>query len=240
MGISADTLVRGYQFDGVTGLKTGANLEDLATRATLANASELLDQVTLETYLCPTLAVYRARLKDGAVTAAKIAAGAVGSSQLATGAVTAAKVAAGGAIPPALDTQTFHMYRASPAYNTTGYAEKVYLDTDWWDYNNCTDLANSRFVAKVQGVYHLDALVTLAAFGSSVVTQAQIRKNGSPCINGEYTTNSAAHANHASGCVKLAVGDYVELWILRSSATAQSVSMGVEVTFLDGFLVATY
>jgi microcystin-dependent protein len=90
MGITADTLVRGHQFDGATGLKSGENLEDLVTRATLAAGSELLDQDTLETFLDAVLGVYRARVKDGGITTAK----------LADGAVTAGKLAEGAAIPP--------------------------------------------------------------------------------------------------------------------------------------------
>lgn len=73
MGLTTDTLVRGFQFDGQTGHKTAANLEDLVTRATLSAASELLDQETLETFLDAVLNVYRARIKDGSVTVAKLA-----------------------------------------------------------------------------------------------------------------------------------------------------------------------
>lgn len=77
MGVTADTLVRGHQFDGETGHKTGADLEDLVCRATLTAASELVDQDTLETYLDEVLNIYRARIKDGSVTAAKLAPGAL-------------------------------------------------------------------------------------------------------------------------------------------------------------------
>jgi len=74
MTISADTLVRGQQFEGATGEMNGEKLEDLLTRATLANGSELLDQATLETFLDEVLAVYRARVKAGSITRAHQAA----------------------------------------------------------------------------------------------------------------------------------------------------------------------
>lgn len=76
MAITKDTLVRGHQFAGQTGLKSGADLEDLVTEATLADGSELVDQETIETFLCPTLAVYRARVvNNGMGPAVSLAAG---------------------------------------------------------------------------------------------------------------------------------------------------------------------
>lgn len=59
----ADTFVAGHDFTSATGLKTGAQLNDLVTQATLTNGSTLLDQATLETYQDGS--VYRARVADG-------------------------------------------------------------------------------------------------------------------------------------------------------------------------------
>lgn len=77
MGIAADTMVEGQDFDAATGEQTAAALEDLVTRATLSKDSELLDQVTLETYLDTDF--YRARVKDGSITLAKLAAAVQGA-----------------------------------------------------------------------------------------------------------------------------------------------------------------
>jgi len=65
-------------FDGSpTGLKTAEDLRNLVTKASLTNGSQLLDQATLETALDPALGIYRARIKDAAITTAKLADGAV-------------------------------------------------------------------------------------------------------------------------------------------------------------------
>lgn len=76
MGITADTFVRGIDFASATGEKTGANLEDLATRLTPTNGSELVDQDTLVTYLDGVLGVYRIKLA-AALSGAVVPAGAI-------------------------------------------------------------------------------------------------------------------------------------------------------------------
>ncbi len=83
MGLTKDSMVRGAEFDGVTGLRSGEQLEDLVTRASPAVDSEIVDQDTLETYLDDILSIYRFRVKDGSITAAKIAAGAITNEHLA-------------------------------------------------------------------------------------------------------------------------------------------------------------
>jgi len=70
----ADSFTRGYTFDGATGAKTGADLEDLVTQAMFAASSPALDQTTLE---------------DDGAGAARIKAGGVDTAQIATGALSA-------------------------------------------------------------------------------------------------------------------------------------------------------
>jgi hypothetical protein len=78
MGLMNDLFKRGYDFNTATGLKTGANLEDLVTRAVPAASSQLVDQSTLETYADATItddagvAINRLRVKDGGITSAKL------------------------------------------------------------------------------------------------------------------------------------------------------------------------
>lgn len=50
MGLMNDLFKRGYSFNAATGLKTGANLEDLVTRAVPVAGTQLVDQSTLEDY----------------------------------------------------------------------------------------------------------------------------------------------------------------------------------------------
>lgn len=85
MGLSKDAFVRGHTFDGTTGLHTGEQLEDLVTRASPADGSEIVDQETLETYLDDILSIYRIRVKDGSITEDKIADGAITNAKLAEG-----------------------------------------------------------------------------------------------------------------------------------------------------------
>jgi hypothetical protein len=74
-----DIFKRGYGFDGETGEKTGANLEDMVTRAVLVDGSQLVDQASLETYEDTGVtdddgaAIYRARVKAGGITGAMLA-----------------------------------------------------------------------------------------------------------------------------------------------------------------------
>ena len=84
-GLTKDSFVRGYQFDGATGLHSGEQLEDLVTRATPSNGSEAVDQDTIETYLDEILNLYRFRVKDGSITAAKLADGSITNAKLAEG-----------------------------------------------------------------------------------------------------------------------------------------------------------
>lgn len=83
MSLMNDLFVRGYAFSAATGEKTGANLEDLATRAYPTVASEIVDQVMLETYSDSGVVddggnpINRIRIKDGSITQAKLASAAV-------------------------------------------------------------------------------------------------------------------------------------------------------------------
>ena len=69
----------------MTGLRSGEQLEDLVARASPAVDSEMVDQDTIETYLDDILSIYRFRVKDGSITGAKIAAGAITNEHLAEG-----------------------------------------------------------------------------------------------------------------------------------------------------------
>jgi hypothetical protein len=82
MGLMSDLFKRGIQFDGVSGLKTGANLEDLVTRAVPVSGTQLVDQVCLTDAASGSLvddtgaAVRQLTIKDGGVSGIKLANGA--------------------------------------------------------------------------------------------------------------------------------------------------------------------
>jgi hypothetical protein len=104
MSVMNDFFKRGYLFDGVTGEKSGANLEDLVTRAVPVAGTQLVDQVTIEDYADAGVVdgngdpVRRLRVKDGSITVDKMAVNAFLGGPLLSSLVTAAAmVDAGGA-----------------------------------------------------------------------------------------------------------------------------------------------
>jgi len=66
----ADGFVEGHTFTGETGLKTGANLDDLIKKASFAAGSDALDQTTLDDD-----GAGAARIKDGGVDTTQLADG---------------------------------------------------------------------------------------------------------------------------------------------------------------------
>ena len=113
-----DTLIKGFPFDGATGLKTGANLEDLVTRAILTAGSEMLDGVFLTTIL--DAGENKATIKDLSIIAAKIAAATITEDKLAFSTVL------GGPIIAAADGTNFGNV------TQTGWAANPIADaTDW-------------------------------------------------------------------------------------------------------------
>lgn len=79
MTLMNDLFVRGEPFNGETGEKTGAQLEDLVTRAYPAASSQLVDQVTIESYSDANVtdddgnAINRFRVKAGSLNATHFA-----------------------------------------------------------------------------------------------------------------------------------------------------------------------
>lgn len=102
----ADNLVRGVQFDGATGIKTGAQLEDLVTLASFAVGSEMLDQTTIE---------------DNGAGKARIKALGVGTSHVAANAITDAKIRQGAALTVIGVTGNATANVADIAAGTDGY-----------------------------------------------------------------------------------------------------------------------
>lgn len=80
MALISDIFRKGFLFLAATGEKSGANLEDLVTRAVLVSGTQMVDQVTIEDYEDTGLQddfsnnLRRLRVKDGGITLAKLAA----------------------------------------------------------------------------------------------------------------------------------------------------------------------
>jgi hypothetical protein len=80
MTVMNDFFKRGYQFDGATGEKSGANLEDLATRLVPTAGSQLVDDSSLQIFADTGgivddagVAINRVRVKAGGITEAMLA-----------------------------------------------------------------------------------------------------------------------------------------------------------------------
>ena len=99
MGLMSDLLKRGYNFASATGEKTGANLEDMVTRAVPVSGSEMVDQVFLTDAASATItddagdALRQFTIKDASITAAKIADGTITGAKLAATAMFGPSVA---------------------------------------------------------------------------------------------------------------------------------------------------
>jgi len=94
----SDNFVRGAQFDGATGQKDGATLEDLVTLATFAVGSAALDQTTIEDD-----GAGKARIKDLGVSTAKVAANAITDAKIRQGAARSVIGVAGNATADVAD-----------------------------------------------------------------------------------------------------------------------------------------
>ena len=112
----------------------------------------------------------------------------------------------------------FRVYR-SAAQSTTNGTSKILFDTKLFDKGNEFDVTtNNRFVAKIAGIYNFSATaqsLSLANF------QLILYKNGAAVSNG--INASGASVNQGSivtDKVQLAVGDYVEVFMIASAAVA--------------------
>lgn len=86
--LATDNFVRGYTFDGATGEKTGADLEDLVTQAYLnrndTGTNRIYDNITIN---LDSSSPPRLQIKDYSVSSTKIATGGVASVNIADGTI---------------------------------------------------------------------------------------------------------------------------------------------------------
>lgn len=241
MPLSGDTLVVGHSFAAATGVKTGANLEDLVALATPASGSEMVDQATLEDYADGGLGVRRFRLKDGALAAsaagrAKMAAGfftadATGLGKFADGFLTAdatgrAKMADGFVTAPqigALPRFSMHKNGVDQSIPATTWTKIAYAVADQDTESGC-DFVNNRYVCQVDGSYAFAAVIRMKLV-SGYAPSLSLRLNGA-----DYCVLDAAQNGPTNIGVCLAVPpialvatDYVELWVYSSAPIARNL-----------------
>lgn len=211
MGVSKDVFVRGHTFDGATGLKTGAELEDLVTRATPASGSELVDQSTLETYLDGILNVYRLRVKDRGIN---------GGTKLQLASVTSAELADSAIVPAAAKVYAASVTNSGAIALTDEGATKLPLDTAVRDAGGIVTLgASFRITAPVEGFY----LFTWHVMANQTVQERRIhsylRANGTTLVATGSTDRESLNSFNSTGCelVWLPAGQYVDLMVVRDA-----------------------
>lgn len=231
-----DNFIRGYDFATATGLKSGANLEDLVTLAKFAAGSDALDKITLEDN-----GAGAARVKALGIGTSHLALLSVDTPQIAAGALSAdaagqAKMEADYILPTHLSWEAripsgSDLY-AAKAYLTADYSmvknadTKIPLDGEFWDFQNC--FAGGRYTAKKDGIYLVSGtfrindvpdgyLIRAMVYGSETPGgPTTVMANGTTLPGGEgrpLTWRSYAVCRVMVACqLRLQVGGYVEFW----------------------------
>lgn len=90
-----------------------------------------------------------------------------------------------------------------------------------------TSSNNTRYTCQVAGVYDLDAAIPWVADGTGI-RQIDFRKNGTDTDTGirQPAISSFTASYCASGKVRLAVGDYVEVIVTQNSGASLAVNQG--------------
>ena len=212
----ADNLVVGLAFDGATGAKTGANLEDLVALAEFASATPLLDQSTLEDY--DNAGTRAARVKDAGITAAKLAA-ILAFSAHNNG--VGQHIAKGNLYQPLdLSTELFDVggcFAASAAPGTAGI-----------------------FTPTTAGIYLLTGGVVLADVGSEEAGQAAIAKNGAVVNWGSSVVMGKVGDFYSQVTVLIEANgttDYFELCGWAGGSGTQGVAGSSKYTYFMGHFV---
>jgi|GEM_PF-5014984 hypothetical protein len=131
-----------------------------------------------------------------------------------------------------------HAYRATPNYTLANDTNtKIPLTGENWDNQGEYDkTTNYRFTATKAGVYQVEAQILWDAFVSGKRYQLQIRKNGD-IGSGFYSSYTAPGSTefgtqHAMALLKLAVGDYVELWAYQNTGSNVTIDYGAAETWM--------
>lgn len=239
----ADNFTAGYTFDGETGLKTGADLEDLVTQARFTEAAFAGDANSLfDGDTITRDADGNAKVGDGSIGTTQLEDGSVTSDKLASAVQTAisdleSTVAGLTSIPTAANAYAFCAFR-NGSFNVTSSWAKVSLDAELYDYGSA--FSGGRFTAPVAGLYTFFGLVRKAKSDSGVVSAIYV--NGVLAVTGTYGGYQDSSQTTRGSCVAmtryLTAGQYVELYALDMASSTAGVT-GSANTYLEGRLVAT-
>jgi hypothetical protein len=131
---------------------------------------------------------------------------------------------------------------AARAYRNAAYTPpantytKIPVDTVSFDPSGCIQIANSRYVCPVAGVYAVDAEFGSSASATGTYTNVlvAIYKNGA-MVSRAYSQPAVANYYGAavSDKVQCNAGDYIELWCYSGQGTALDVGIPITENFLS-------
>lgn len=131
---------------------------------------------------------------------------------------------------------TSSVYASAPQTLAIG-SSKVLFDTVEFDSSGLWNAANKRFVATVAGNYRAAGSVTLLAPGGQELT-SQVFKNGSlvkQCFQAPQVSNVNLTLPY-NAVVNLAIGDYIELYMVVPQTAVQAGLSGSNQAFVYGQL----
>jgi len=211
MATMADLFIRGKEFAAATGLKSGAELEDLIARAYPVASSQLVDQATIETFSDAAVCdddgnpINRLRVKDGGITVAKLQA--------------KARVAA-----TAADRLALHAYTDTAIALPGSATTNLILEHELRDSGSCYNTTTGLFLPTTAGLYLVIGHVYTS--GTNPDIQAIIRVNGGDASWGGVCNATHARATAVDIISMNGTSDTINLAAKNSSAAAAALSAG--------------
>jgi len=171
-------------------------------------------------------------IKDGKLNTAS----SVVTSNITPLAVTAAKIAAVdySVSQITLPSKFFAYHNTTQTLSTNS---KVSFNTEVYDSNN--EFASSRFTAKVAGFYNFTATVYMQSTPS--FSSVELWKNGSSYVRGNSGNEAGQDGawSVSPPLVQLAIGDYIEIYIMQNSGGTKVIygqNTGTFYTYFGGYL----
>lgn len=166
----------------------------------------------------------------------------VGGVNMKSGVIQTANSVANGAVASGIQSSKlsnpykFRVYRNAAASVASTVTAKIQFDTKTYDTSSNFDTTNFRFTAPVAGFYYLTARTLASA--ASMNVQLMLYKNGVLFSRGTNTIGDFPGLI-VTDTVSLAANDYVEVFLVNSSAGNAPLGVGADNTYFSGFLVST-
>ncbi len=122
---------------------------------------------------------------------------------------------------------------------TAWTATKVTFGTLAHSTGNCYDTVNSKFIAPISGLYHFNVVCRTSGVTTDKAIFASLRVNGVFAKAGRIMPGVTAVnvAPDISTDLKLAVGDYVEVYVATEDTVSRELNGTIGYTYFEGFLI---